>query len=447
MKDRPSDQAIYQVFLGCGSVRATARKLGLSRMTTWRAIQRIKNMDDGKSLIRPNSTPDALGLEDEIIGDQRVIVSRKIKTLEDLLEAANVGDGWVVTRFKANAWQALGKDGDITQLHQVTAHLERSNDFWVTPIEVDTPIKRKPWSTSQPHGLALIVPDTQHGFRVAEDMTAPGLRRWEPMHCRKSIDCVLKICDMMKHRITHVVFLGDHLDLAPWSTRWPSSPDTMQTTNAAMRELYAGLLRPIREMCPSAEMVYTIGNHESRISDFLTAKAPEASTIRTADSLNEQPVLSLSRLLALDTLDIELIEPYGKPYWLFDDVKVIHGAKAKNIGGATAAEYLKTATTSLIYGHIHRLEMAQRRIEVPGGSKLITAASPGCLTSLNQGVVPARAGAAPDWQTGVGLIYQHDDGHSISMIPIQDGVAVVEGQVIRGIDDIASIREATGIPF
>ena len=447
MSVKPSDLAVYEAYKRLNSVRAAAKALGLSRMSAWRAIQRVKVAKNERALIVPNSTPDAIELDDEIIGDTRKITSKNIKTLDDLLSAANVGEDWIVTRFKANTWQALAKDSEVIQLHQVTAHLERANDFWLTPITVEEPIRRKPWATGQPDGLALIVPDTQHGFRVVEDLTAPGMRRWVPMHDRKAIDCVLKICEMLKNRITHVVFLGDHLDLAPWSTRWPSTPDTKQTTNAAMRELYAGLLKPIREMCPSAECVYTIGNHESRIADFLAAKAPEASTLRTADSLEDDPVLSLKRLLALDSLDIELIEPYGKPYWLFDSIKVIHGSKAKNQGGATAAEYLRSATSSIIYGHIHRLEMAQKLLETPDGKKLITAASPGCLTSINQGVVPARAGSAPDWQTGVGLAYEVDDGHSITMIPIVDGVAVVEGNVIRGVDDIDAIREATGIPF
>ena len=447
MKNKLSDQSVYDAYLRLGTVRAAAAALGLSRMTAWRAIQRVKVAKSERALIMPSSTQDPIHLDDEIIGDSRTLTSTQIKTLDDLLDAAEIKDDWIVTKFKANAWQSLGKDSQVIQLHQVTAHLDRANDFWLTPIEVENPIRRKPWATAQPDGLALIVPDTQHGFRVVEDLTAPGMRRWVPMHDRKAIDCVLKICEMLKNRITHVVFLGDHLDLAPWSTRWPSTPDTKQTTNAAMRELYANLLRPIREMCPSAKAVYCLGNHEARIADFLAAKAPEASTLRTADSLEDKPVLSLQRLLALDSLDIELIEPYGKPYWLFDSIKVIHGSKAKNQGGATAAEYLRTATSSIIYGHIHRLEMAQKLLDTPDGQKLITAASPGCLTSLDQGIVPARAGAAPDWQTGVGLAYEVDDGHSISMIPIVDGVAVVEGHVIRGVDDIDAIRSATGIPF
>ena len=117
-----------------------------------------------------------------------------------------------------------------------------------------------------------------------------------------------------------------------------------------MRELYAGLLRPLRELLPRAEMAYTIGNHEARIEDYLHNKAPEASTLRTADTIDGKPILTLSKLLALDSLDIDLVEPYGRPYWLFDQIKVVHGSIARGRGGATAAEYLKTATSSMIYG-------------------------------------------------------------------------------------------------
>ena len=73
--------------------------------------------------------------------------------------------------------------------------------------------------------------------------------------------------------------------------------------------------------CAQVPNVCTQSVTESRIADFLAAKAPEASTLRTADNLDDEPVLSLKRLLALDSLDIDLIEPYGKPYWLFDSMK------------------------------------------------------------------------------------------------------------------------------
>lgn len=437
------------------TIRATAKALGMSSTTVWRgvrlsqgkptdyhSVKRVKEQDLGI----PEDP--GHGVRDRSNGKIRTIDSRSIKTLYGLLEAAEVDESWVCTRHKVNSWQALGKDGETHQLHQVTAHLERANDFWVAPITVENHIKRKPRKSEPAERVALIVPDTQHGFRSVENLRVPGLREWKPLHDRQAIDCVLRAAEKLgPDRLTHVVLLGDHLDLSPWSTRWATTPDSLQTTNAAMRELYAGLLRPLRELAPYAEIVMMMGNHEARIEDFLHARAPEASTLRPADTLDAKPSLDLETLLALDSLDIKLIAPYGRPYWLFDEIKIIHGNKARNRGGMTAAEYLKTATSSIIYGHIHRLEMAQARIQVPSGSRLVTAASPGCLASCEMGVVPARAGTAPDWQSGFGVVYQVDDSHSIQMIPIVDGVAVLEGQIIRGIDDLEAIREATGIPF
>ena len=442
---KPTDKEIYEAYEALGSVRKVSRDLNLPRMAVWRAVRRFQGLPTDKGPTKK------IGLQDETKGNKRTITSNNVQTLDQLLDAANVGDDWIVTRFKANAWQALGKDSEIMQLHQVTANLERANEFWVTPITTDKPIKRTPWKKERPSGCALIVPDTQHGFRVTEDMTKPGLRSWKPLHDRRAIDCVLKVAEQLADKITDVILLGDHLDLSPWSTRWPTTPDSLQTTNAAMRELYAGLLRPLRELLPHATIAYTIGNHENRIEDYLQNKAPEASTLRTADTVDGKPVLTLGSLLALDSLDIELIEPYNRPYWLFPEtanpIKVIHGNLARNRGGATAAEYLKTATSSMIYGHIHRLELAQARIQTADGDKLITVGSPGCLTDCSMGVVPAKTGTSPDWQTGIGLAYEVDDGHSIQMIPIIDGVAVVEGNVVRGVDDIDAIRKATGIPF
>ena len=441
---RPSDDEILAAYQLHGSIRKTAVALNMPNMTVWRAVNRASS---GASEKRDPTPSGDDSIVDQVEGRGRVIASRGVTSLQDLLSVAGVNDEWICTRHKVNTWQALGKDSEKIQLHQVTAHLTRANDFWVNPITVENPIKRtvKPAQSSQ--GLALLVPDTQHGYRAVEDLSKPGLRDWQPLHDRAAIDCVLQVAEHLKDRITHVVFLGDHLDLAPWSTRWKTSPDLLMTTNAALRELYAGLLRPLRETLPSAEMVYVMGNHDARIEDFLAERAPEASTLMSADTVDNKPLLTIENLLALDSLDIELIAPYGRPYWLFDEIKIFHGNKAKNRGGATAAEYLKTATSSIIYGHIHRLELAQSRIETPGGHKVVTAASPGCLSRCELGVVPGRAGSPPDWQTGFGLVEKVDDWHSVNLYPILDGRCVVNGQVFHGDGGVEKIREATGIPF
>ena len=442
------EKMIIDAYAKHKSVRKAAEELGISKSTVWRCLRRAQGLPVDYETKRDKLLTGDKAVEDTTVGDRRALSGANIKTLEELLAAAEVDESWVCTRHKVNSWQALGKDGDIRQLHQVTAHLERANDFWVAPITVENHIKRKPRKSEPAERVALIVPDTQHGFRSIENLRAPGLREWKPLHDRQAIDCVLRAAEKLgPDRLTHVVLLGDHLDLSPWSTRWATTPDSLQTTNAAMRELYAGLLRPLRELAPYAEIVMMMGNHDSRIEDFLHARAPEAAGIKPADRLDSKPSLSLSTLLALDSLDISLIGPYGKPYWLFDSIKIIHGNKAKNRGGMTAAEYLKTATSSLIYGHIHRLELAQTRLQTPDGDRVVTAASPGCLASCEMGVVPGRAGSPPDWQTGFGVVYQVDDRHSIQMIPILDGVAVLEGEVIRGVNDLDAIREATGIPF
>lgn len=441
---RPSDEQILTAYHIHGSIRKTAIALDMPNMTVWRAVNRAKN-NATKTNTSVMSAGD--GIVDEVEGSSRVLASRDVKSLNDLLSAAGVTDDWVCTKHKVNTWQALGKDSEKIQLHQVTAHLTRANDFWVSPITVENPIKRTARPAQSSQGLALLVPDTQHGYRAVEDLSKPGLRDWQPLHDRAAIDCVLQVAEHLKDRITHVVFLGDHLDLAPWSTRWKTSPDLLMTTNAALRELYAGLLRPLRETLPSAEMVYVMGNHDARIEDFLAERAPEASTLMPADTVDNKPLLTIENLLALDSLDIQVIGPYGATYWLFDDIKIFHGNKAKNQGGATAAEYLKTATSSIIYGHIHRLELAQSRIDTPGGHKVITAASPGCLSRCELGVVPGRAGSPPDWQTGFGLVEKVDDWHSVNLYPILDGRCVMDGQVFHGDGSVEKIREATGIPF
>jgi predicted phosphodiesterase len=329
----------------------------------------------------------------------------------------------------------------------VKAHLERAPSFFVQPVEPVEPMPRVPRERTSDVRCALIVPDIQAGFRRIEDNKSPGGYRWVPLHDRKAMNAVLQIAEAYSHQIDTVVHLGDHLDLAPWSTRWTSDSSLKYTSNAALRELYAGFLVPLREILPHAHMVYMEGNHEKRIEDALASKLGEASTLRTADTLDGHSLLSIPSLLALDSIDVEYIAPYGKVWWLYDQIRISHGSVARRGGGNTAAEYLKRATSSAIWGHTHRLEMAQKRLTTPKGIEIITAASPGCLCRSEIGVVPGVLGNPPDWQQGVGLVYENNGKHSMHMIPIVDGVAIFNGEVFEGEDIPEEWAERTGLPF
>lgn len=435
MKKRtPTDDDIVDAYLSEGSIRKAGQALGISKDKVWRTIQRLNVPQPATETYAGRSS---ITLE-----------GKGVESLEDMMHAAGIDpEEWIVVRQRRNSWQALGKDSEIMQLHQVTATLERKPDFFIQPVEPVAALPRQPRENPSDIRCALIIPDIQAGFRRVENNRRPGGYDWLPLHDRRAMSCVLQIAEKLNDRIDTCVYLGDNLDLAPWSTRWTSDPSLKFTTNAALRELYAGFMVPLREILPHSYQCYVAGNHEKRIEDALASKLTEAHSLRTADTVDGGSLLSIPNLLALDSIDVDYIEPYGAIYWLYDKIRIQHGSIARRHAGATAAEYLKTATSSMIWGHTHRLEMGQKRLQTPDGIETITAASPGCLCRSEIGVVPGVLGNPPDWQTGCALVYEHDGRHSIQLIPIVDGVAMVEGEVIVGRDLPEEWSERTGLPF
>ena len=357
---------------------------------------------------------------------------RSIQTLQQLLDVAEVDEKeWRVTHWKANSWEQATKIREQLQkitLYQVKATLERRIEAAYRPAEpgkhipkVNHPARR----SRLKH--AVIVPDLQAGFAWRNRYTY-----LEPMHDRKAMDAVLGLIREMNPH--YVVLLGDMLDFAPWSTRFPRKPEYRQTTQPVIDELHWWLAE-MRAAAPGAKIVYMAGNHEERMHKAMVEKLPEATYL--AQAFNEDPVLSVRNLLRLDDLDIEYIGPYGKDWWLWDRVRITHGTKVRSGGAATAAAILKSARWSEVYGHVHKVELGQKTFHGPFQSRtVVTALSPGCLCRVD-GSVPGVS-LNPDWQQGVGIATLDEQGGQeqvhMQALPIYDGSLVYDGRVIEGQD-------------
>ena len=112
-------------------------------------------------------------------------------------------------------------------------------------------------------------------------------------------------------------------------------------------------------------------------------------------------------------------------------------------GGSTAHKYLAREKTSVIYGHIHRREWAERTREDHDGPKTTMAASPGCLARID-GVVPSTKGGMDldgrpvvrheDWQSGFAVVdYEEGDGRFVyHQVAIHDGWCRWDGRDYHG---------------
>ena len=365
----------------------------------------------------------------------------RIRTLADLLDAAGVDlTQWKVETWKANAYEQAqkGEDGPrLITLHQVKATLRRHFSATLRPARAPVTLPPPEDVERPPAPFAVFIPDTQVGHRFRN--------RWsylDPMHDRAAMDCVVRALKRMDPKPQVVCLLGDMADLASLS-RYPSDISLRGTTQATIDELHWWLAQIRLAVGGATRIVYMSGNHEKRLEVSMIPSDLEGLVA----AKEEDPLLTLRRLLRLDELRIEYVGPYGADWWLWDGkVQVTHGNTVRSGGGATAASVVKGLTSaSQVFGHIHRLELACRTVHGPDGEQVLVALSPGCLCRLSGGDgPPGFSDSGRDWQQGIGVAYLHEDRVHMSTVPIHAGSLVWEGEIITGRDRVEELIEATG---
>lgn len=289
------------------------------------------------------------------------------------------------------------------------------------------PPKQTPVATDWP--CAVVLPDIQMGFfrGVTGDL--------EATHDEAALSVALQIVKVAKP--SQVVLVGDNLDL-PEFGKYRLSPAYAQTTQAAI-DRATEFCAQLRQAAPNAEIVWLAGNHEERVPNYILDNAKAAFGLRRGGMPESWPVLSVPYLCRFDDFGIQYLSGYPASYhWITPRLRVIHGNKVAS-NNSTAHKYLATEKTSVIYGHIHRLEWAERTREDYDGAKTILAASPGCLARID-GAVPSTKGgidldgrplhSTEDWQQGLAVIPYHlDSGNFVyEQVPIRDGWSMWRGK-------------------
>ena len=447
-----------QVYQSTKSFRLTGIELGVGKSTARRMVRKAwdlgLNSDDVEDTAQAFMESIACEgvVSDETAGSTRVITGKNIRTLEGLLSAASVNsDEWIVSKKVVNKWDALAKGDEpgtskTVEMFQVKAWLERRPEFFIKEVSPIQAIRRAIPKTEAPTQTALIIPDSQHGFRK-------GLRgELIPLHDRAACDLSIQAARLLSPDV--IVLLGDMIDFAGLSS-FTKEPDLRFLIQPALVELH-WMIQSLRLACPSSRIVYLEGNHEYRLRRSLIERVDELADVRPVKDLYGAASLSVERLLNLKDLDVEYIGEYGEYFWLFDSVKVHHGNVAKSRGGATVSAILSNATCSHIVGHIHRREHAARTISSKPGDGVgpkkdrttISAMSPGCLCSLDKSKVPSRKGSPVlDWQHGLGIVTSTPFGVFMNLLPIDNGICVINGRVLQGDPGVVELKKATGYEF
>lgn len=288
---------------------------------------------------------------------------------------------------------------------------------------------RKVSANTGDYKTAVILPDMQIGYYRGPN----GL---EPTHDEEALAIALAIT--RKLNPDRVIMVGDNLDFPEFGKYRLSSAYAL-TTQASI-DRATTLCAEIKDAAPNAEIDWISGNHEERLSNFVIDNAKASFGLRKGNAPDSWPVLSVPYLCRFADYGVRYVAGYpAGQVWINQRLKVIHGNKVR-ANGSTAHAYLNDSKVSVIYGHIHRREWAERSREDWDGAKTIMAASPGTLARTD-GAVPSTKGGidldgrpltiVEDWQQGLAVVsYEEGEGSFwYEQVPIHNKTAFFRGKV------------------
>jgi predicted phosphodiesterase len=353
--------------------------------------------------------------------------------LEKDIDVSEIGDIKKVT-----VTQRFSKDKEGEPQTQETVVVQLSPKWEVGPEwplvkqgpSFKVPVNKTSSKPTTGFKTCVVVPDLQIGFYRGRS------GELEATHDEKAISVSLAIIKTVKPEV--IVCVGDNLDL-PEMGKYLTYPAYAQTTQASIDRATA-FCAEMRNAAPNAQIVWLAGNHEERMPKYLLTNAGAAYGLRKGNIPESWPVLSVPYLCRMDEFGVEYRPGYpASDFWINEKLRVIHGDRVKS-SGSTAHVYLNAEKTSVIYGHIHRIETAYKTREDFDGPRTIMAASPGCLARID-GAIPSTKGGVDldgrpliryeNWQQGLGVVTYEDTGahkFAYEVIPIYDGWAMYHGK-------------------
>jgi predicted phosphodiesterase len=168
-------------------------------------------------------------------------------------------------------------------------------------------------------------------------------------------------------------------------------------------------LAKVRAAVPDAEIRYTTGNHETRLTRYLLSNAKALSGLRCLD---------LGELLDLPTQDIRLHGTEG--FKLNRNLVITHGSRISRHAGSTARMEFDAHLMSGVSGHTHRVG----RYDVSGLGGNYSWIEQGCLCQLEADYITG----VPNWQQGFAIIEYSAHRFATREIRIVDHRVIVDGR-------------------
>lgn len=364
--------------------------------------------------------------------------SKTLGAIADLLSRNKIEIDEIGEIKKISIYQSLTKNEDgEAEVHDLTA-IQISPKWEVGPEwqivqrgpEVKIPKPSGTPSKTTDFKTCVVVPDIQFGFFRNREGDL------EPTHDEDAISVALKVIAHLNPEL--IVCVGDNLDL-PEMGKYVTYPSYALTTQATIDRATV-FCAELRSAAPRAKIVWLAGNHEERMPKYIVQNATAAYGLRRGMAPESWPVLSVPFLCRMDEFGVEYRPGYpASDIWVNKKLRIIHGDRVKS-SGSTAHVYLNSEKSSVVYGHIHRIEMAHKTREDWDGPRTIMAASPGCLARID-GAIPSTKGGVDldgrpitrheNWQQGLGIVMYEDDGDhkfSYECMPIYSGWGMFRGK-------------------
>jgi hypothetical protein len=387
-----------------------------------------------KSTSKLSSTLATISKETKKTEDKKKILGALAEMLEKKnIDIAEIGDIKRISLYQSVIKNDLG-EAEVQDLAaiQFSPSWESGPEWPVVqqgkPVQLQkTTTKSKAPTTFK---TCVIVPDIQFGFYRNFD------GQMEPTHDEKAISILLAMVKDIQPEL--IVCVGDNLDL-PEMGKYITYPAYAQTTQASI-DRATMFCAQMRDAAPHSKIVWLAGNHEERMPKYLVNNAVAAYGLRKGNAPDSWPVLSVPYLCRMDEFGVEYKPGYpAADFWINKKLRIIHGDRVKS-SGSTAHVYLNAEKTSVIYGHIHRIETAFKTREDFDGPRTIMAASPGCLARID-GAIPSTKGGVDldgrpltrheNWQQGIGVVHYEDKGEhkfSYEVAPIYNGWCMFRGK-------------------
>lgn len=367
----------------------------------------------------------------------------RLSKIAELLEKSGIPLEEVgrIEKVRLGTYQMVTKDNE----GEPHVHDLEANSLILTPAWADGPkwpvvqqarptlIRPTTVRRRTPSGMktAVILPDPQIGFRRLPDGAL------DPFHDERAMAIALQVITLTQPDV--IVNLGDYLDF-PMFGRFVQEPAFALTAQMSIDRGHKFLAEQ-RAAAPDSHIVVLEGNHDRRLQNFIINNAQAAFSLQRANQPSSWPVMSVPFLLRFEELGVEYVDAYpAGRYWLNDRLNCQHGHIVRS-NGSTAKAIADDERVSSIHGHIHRIEMHYKTVNVRDGGRTNLAMSPGCLCRID-GTVPSTKGSTDimgrpvtsfeNWQQGLAVVtYQEGDSpFGLEHVYINDGFAIFRGQPI-----------------